>query len=222
MTLPALAIPGRMTGIPKWLRVAGWSMVLCLPLPAQARDFSPGPVGTRLHATPDLAQAVTHDPTLSEPYAISLTLALGVWPDAPVFAMRFDGPYALVIHADRHGLSADGRTLRVADRVLGNVPEGIGRNVTATALPGPLAVSVPLVGADESRARLERTLGGAVGAAGRCRRVPGRVPGLSGHRHLLTVAGRGRAVRGSARSSATSPPITRPRTRNPGRPTSGC
>jgi hypothetical protein len=119
-----------------------------LPTPALGWDFAATPVCTLSHETAELTLSVTYDPSLPEPYAIDLTLADGAtWPAGPVFAIAFDGAWPLTIRTDRHRLSEDGRTLTVTDTGFGNVLDGIGRNRTATALLGGLAVAVPLDGA---------------------------------------------------------------------------
>ena len=124
-----------------------WLWLLLIPAPALAWDFTPTPVCTLSHETPEVAVAVTYDPTLPEPYAIAMTLTQGTWPDVPVFALQFVGPYGLVIQTDRHVLSDQGRTLTVTDTGFGNVLDGIGLNRMAIALVGPAVMPVPLDGA---------------------------------------------------------------------------
>ena len=98
------------------------------------------------HATPDADIRLTYDPAMPE-YTITIRLRDGAWPDAPVFAMRFDGPQGRTISTDRHARSADGAALTVTDRGFGNVLDGLQFNDTATALAGDTAVAVPLEGA---------------------------------------------------------------------------
>jgi len=114
--------------------------------PAAAWEFTGTPVCTLSHATEEVEVVVTFDPAIPE-YAIALTLADGVWPVAPVFAITFDGGWPLTIQTDRHVLSDDARTLTVRDTGFGNVLDGIGRNGMATALLPGVAVAVPLTGA---------------------------------------------------------------------------
>ncbi len=122
--------------------------LLLLATPAAAWEFSPEPVCTLSHATPEAALTITHDPGRPEPYAIAITLA-GPWPDTPIFAIRYDGPWPLTISTDRHRRSADGQTLTVADQGFGNVLNGLEFNATATALAGAAAVAFDLTGAAE-------------------------------------------------------------------------
>jgi hypothetical protein len=117
-----------------------------LAAPAPAWEFTDVPVCTLSHATPEVAVAVTFDPAIGE-YAIALTLSSGVWPEAAVFAIAFDGGWPITIRTDRHQISDDGRTLTVRDTGFGNVLDGIGRNRVATALLPGLAVALPLDGA---------------------------------------------------------------------------
>jgi hypothetical protein len=123
------------------------AIALCLAAaPAAAWEFTDSPVCTLSHVAPDVSVDVTFDPSIAE-YAIALTLADGVWPDGPIFAITFDGGWSLTIQTDRHTLSEDGRTLTVRDTGFGNVLDGIGRNSIATALLTGMAVSVPLIDA---------------------------------------------------------------------------
>lgn len=118
-----------------------------LASPAAAWEFASSPVCTLSHDTGDVAVTVTKDPSLPEPYAIALTLADGTWPEVPVFAIQFVGPFGLVIQTDRHALSEDGRTLTVTDTGFDNVLDGIGLNRTAIMLVGPAVMPVDLDGA---------------------------------------------------------------------------
>lgn len=87
---------------------------------------------------------LTYDPGLPR-YTITLTRDGTPWPEAPVFALRFDGPRPNLITTDRH--VTDGTTLSVADRGFGNVLDGLQFNETATALTGGAAVDFSLAGA---------------------------------------------------------------------------
>lgn len=113
---------------------------------AAAWEFTDRPVCTLSHETPEMSVVVTFDPAIPE-YAIALTLAEGVWPVTPVFAIVFDGGWPITIQTDRHVVTDAGRTLTVRDSGFGNVLDGIGRNRTATAMAPGLAVGVPLEGA---------------------------------------------------------------------------
>lgn len=90
---------------------------------------------------------MTYDPTLPL-YTVTVRRD-AAWPDAPIFAMRFDGPAGLTISTDRHILSDDGRALTVTDRGFGNVLNGLQFNETVTALLGDAEVQFPLAGAPE-------------------------------------------------------------------------
>lgn len=108
--------------------------------PALAWEFSPTPICTLRSAGPVDAK-ITFDGAL---YALHLTRA-GGWPDAPVFAIRFNGEVPLTITTTRHVI--DGITLTVTDRGFGNVLNGLQYNQTATALIGGLSVPLDLTGA---------------------------------------------------------------------------
>lgn len=114
--------------------------------PAAAWEFSPTPVCTLSHATPEADLRVTYDPRQEQPYAIAISRQQP-WQDATTFSMRFDGPRGLTITTDRQRLSDDGRTLTVTDRGFGNVLNGLEFNTTATALFGDTEVPFPLDGA---------------------------------------------------------------------------
>lgn len=120
-------------------------VLLLLATPAGAWEFTRIPTCTLSQDDGATEVAVTYDPTLPE-YAIRLTRKQP-WPEAPVFALRFDGPYGLTISTDRHELSDGGRTLTVRDKGFGNVLRGMAFNHVATALSGTAAVPFPLAGA---------------------------------------------------------------------------
>ena len=128
------------------LSLAFIAAILPLATPALAWEFSDVPVCTLSHATPEVSVAVTFDPAIAE-YAITLTLADGVWPKGAVFAIAFEGGWPITIQTDRHQLSDDGRTITVRDSGFGNVLDGIGRNSRATAMLPGRAMTVPLDGA---------------------------------------------------------------------------
>lgn len=120
-------------------------LLLALPLPAAAWDFTPVPVCTIAHDTATARWTVTYDPSTGI-YAIAITRTDGIWPDAPLFGIRFDGPGALTITTDRQTLTNGGTTLTVTDRGFGNVLAGLERNATATATTGTTSETVALGG----------------------------------------------------------------------------
>ncbi len=117
-----------------------------LASPASAWEFSATPVCTILEDTEALSIRVTFDPTLAQPYAITLTRPTP-WPESETFGLRFDGLAAMTIGTSRHQLSADGKTLTVTDTGFDNVLDGLAYNATATALAGETQVPVDLTGA---------------------------------------------------------------------------
>lgn len=124
--------------------------LICLFLsasPVFAWDFTPGLPCVLRHQTPEAEIELTYDPT--QPLYTLSVRQTEAWPGAPVFAMRFDGPAGLTISTDRHALSADGRTVSVADRGFGNVLNGLQFNNGATALLGDKEIRFPLDGAAE-------------------------------------------------------------------------
>lgn len=118
-------------------------LALLAATPLHAWEFSATPICTLTHATQDTIVRVTYDPRVPE-YAIRLTRTAAAWPDAPVFALRFDGPRGHTISTTRHRLSEGGTTLTVTDTGFGNVLDGLELNDTATALIGTAQVAVPL------------------------------------------------------------------------------
>ena len=121
-------------------------ILACLASPVAAWEFSPQPICTLRHDTPDVAVRVTYDARVPV-YEITLTLAQGTWPDSASFAIAFTGGRALTIGTDRHKVSADRRTLSVKDSGFGNVLNGIEFNSQAQARAGDAAVTIPLAGA---------------------------------------------------------------------------
>jgi hypothetical protein len=77
---------------------------------------------------------LTYDPSLPE-YTIAIRLS-EPWPEAAVFAMRFEGPRGNMISTSRHVLSEDGLTLSVRDRGFGNVLDGLEFNVSCAGRRG--------------------------------------------------------------------------------------
>ena len=119
---------------------------LTLASPVAAWEFSPIPVCTLSDARTAAKVVVTWDPKRAEPYAIDVT-GPATWPNAPVFALRFDGHRSLIISTDRQRISDDGRTLTVTDTGFGNVLDGLEFNDVATAILDASKMSVPLDGA---------------------------------------------------------------------------
>ena len=115
--------------------------------PAQAWEFTPSPVCTLTETTPDATLTVTYDSSLPE-YAIAITLAAGVWPDATGFGMVFAGGNPIEIGTNRQVISGDGRTLTVRDSGFGNVLDGLQFNTRAYAIAGDLTVPFDLTGID--------------------------------------------------------------------------
>jgi len=135
----------------------GWmSLALCLTAShVVAWEFAETDICTLRHEAEAVEVVVTYDPRVPE-YAITLTLAEGVWPEAAVFAIVFEGGWPLTIQTDRHVVDEGGRRLTVRDSGFGNVLDGIGRNSIATAVVPGLAVPVPLGGAAEPLAAFRR------------------------------------------------------------------
>lgn len=129
------------------LRPALAFVMLASAAPAQAWEFTPG-LPCRLHHTEgDIDVTLTFDPT--QPlYSVTVTQPQP-WPEADVFAMRFDGPAPLAIGTDRHQLDPTGRSVTVTDTGFGNVLNGLQFNDAATATLGDRSVSVSLEGAAE-------------------------------------------------------------------------
>jgi len=112
--------------------------------PAIAWEAKLGQVCELIHDEGAASVRLTFDPTIPE-YTISITLNRA-WSEAPIFAIRFDGPRGLTISTKDHALSANGTTLTVRDRGFDNVLNGIEFNETATALVGDQGVTVSLNG----------------------------------------------------------------------------
>jgi hypothetical protein len=121
-------------------------LLVLLPGPLSAWEFTPSPICTLNHADDAVAVVVTYDPAVPE-YTISLTLSEGAWPRAPRFAIAFEGAGGLVITTDRHERSEDGRTLSVKDRGFGNVLLGLESGGLGVARAGGTAASFALDGA---------------------------------------------------------------------------
>ena len=119
---------------------------LGLATPVSAWEFSALPVCTLSHDAGAAAWEVTYDPD-DRLYAIAITLAEGAWPEAPAFAIRFEGGRNLTISTDQLRLSDAGATLTVTDTGFGNVLDGLEFNATALATVGTAGVTASLDGA---------------------------------------------------------------------------
>ncbi|MEJ6402789.1 excinuclease ABC subunit B [Yoonia sp. 2307UL14-13] len=114
-------------------------LLTCLATPLSAWEFRSDPICTLARN----GVVVTFDPDLPE-YRIAITLPSGVWPEAPIFGIAFDGVRSFVIQTDRHMLSTDGTTLTVVDRGFGNVLDGLEFGTRAVAFAGEASVNIPL------------------------------------------------------------------------------
>jgi hypothetical protein len=124
-------------------------LIACLALaasPAWAWEFTADPLCTLTWDAAESGIVVTYDPRGPE-YAITLRRATP-WPDAPVFAIRFEGVRGMTISTSRHRLSEGGRALTVTDRGFGNVLDGLQFNESAVALAGSATLTAPLDGAE--------------------------------------------------------------------------
>ncbi|WP_092776310.1 hypothetical protein [Jannaschia pohangensis] len=114
--------------------------LIVLPGGAQAWSFAPTPICTLSQAAFGLDTQVTFDPSQGL-YTLTLTRPQG-WPEAPVFAIRFDGASPLTISTDRHRV--EGTRIVVTDSGFGNVLSGLEANTTATATVGDVSVRIDL------------------------------------------------------------------------------
>lgn len=128
--------------------------------PAFAWEFTPDPVCTVTHDTPQAALRLTYDPRIPE-YAITLTQLGQVWADGPIFAMRFDGPRPIVISTNRHVLSDGNTAVTVTDSGFGNVLDGLEFNDTAVASVDGTQLDLPLAGAARAIAAFRACASGA-------------------------------------------------------------
>ena len=134
---------------------------LLLASPASAWvATSEGPVCRLSHEMDTGSVEVVHDPRRALPYSIEVT-SDEPWTDAPVFAMRFDGPGQMTISTDRHILSDDASSLTVMDRGFGNVLAGLENNFVAMAVLGNFAITIPLKGAPPEVAKFRSCAVGA-------------------------------------------------------------
>jgi hypothetical protein len=127
LTLPALILAAGLGPAHAWQ--AGVEGALC----------------TLDHSGAEAEVRLTYDPSLPE-YTIAIRVA-EPWPEAAVFAMRFDGPQGRMISTGRHSLSGDGLTLSVSDRGFGNVLDGLEFNEVALAASGETVIAIDLEGA---------------------------------------------------------------------------
>lgn len=127
------------------------TLLLLLASPAAAWEFAATPICTLSDTSDNAAVTVTYDPAITE-YAITVSLADGMWPDAPVFGMAFGGERPINIQTDRFAISDDGRSLTVTDRGFGNVLNGLEFNTRAYAVLGDLTVPIPTAGIDPAMA----------------------------------------------------------------------
>ncbi|MEM8728733.1 MAG: excinuclease ABC subunit B [Pseudomonadota bacterium] len=121
-------------------------LLICIPLPALAWEFSPLPLCTLSHDTEDAQLVITHDPRVPE-YRLDLALTGAPWAASPSFGMTFQGGAALTIGTSRHMI--DGSNLQVRDQGFGNVLNGLEYNSTATAFTEQQTVTFSLDGAAE-------------------------------------------------------------------------
>lgn len=122
--------------------------LLLVAAPATAWEASSdGPVCRLDHELKDGNVTVSYDPRKDQPYAIDLDRQNGPWADAPVFALRFDGPGQRTISTDRHQLSDGNDRLTVTDKGFGNVLSGLATNFVAIAMLGEQSLIIPLTGA---------------------------------------------------------------------------
>ena len=124
---------------------------------------STGPVCLLSHDTGEALVQVSHDPRNAMAYSIHLKYAQSAWSDAPLFAIRFEGPGALTISTDRHRLIDQKAGLVVSDSGFGNVLRGLEANHTALAILGDQTMAIPLDGAAPEVAKFRAcTLGAGV------------------------------------------------------------
>lgn len=127
------------------IRIASLSLIASS---AAAWEYSPTQICTLSHEGDSGSVVVTYDPMLGD-YAISLTRANGLWPDAPVFGILFAGPRQIQIGTDRHRVSDDQRTITATDKGFGNVLDGLEYNNFAIAQAGDVLFRFDLTDAAE-------------------------------------------------------------------------
>ncbi len=122
--------------------------MVALAAPAAAWEArTDGPVCLLIHEEDNARVEVSHDPRRDLAYAIRLENLEEAWGEAPVFAIRFEGPSRLTISTDRHTLSANDTALTVTDHGFGNVLDGIEFNQIGIAILGDQSLAFPLSGA---------------------------------------------------------------------------
>lgn len=131
-----------------WSRIACLALALgCAALPARAWVAGvDGAICTLEHRAEGVEVRLTHDPSLPL-YTIAIRLDRP-WPEAPVFAIRFEGPRGLTISTRRHAVDDGGRRLSVADTGFGNVLDGLQFGDRALAVAGDRVVTIDLAGAE--------------------------------------------------------------------------
>ncbi|PWK57994.1 hypothetical protein [Roseicyclus mahoneyensis] len=130
--------------------------LLSLTLATTAHGWQAGHDGaicTLTHSEDGVEVRLTHDP--GPPLWTIAVRGPEPWPEAPSFAIAFLGGAELTISTDRHTLSADGRTINVADRGFGNVLAGLSGNAHAVFRAGGAELSVSLEGAAPEVAAFE-------------------------------------------------------------------
>jgi hypothetical protein len=123
-----------------------FTLLILLPVPAAAWNFSATPMCTLTHQAETAEIAITYDPDKPE-YALFITLRDGTWDDAPTFGMAFAGGRRIDLTTRQHDLSADGATLSVRDSGFGNVLDGLEFNAAVFSTSGGTVVQADLDGA---------------------------------------------------------------------------
>jgi hypothetical protein len=119
-------------------------LMLLIPLPASAWEFTPDPVCTLSNENSAARVVITYTPE-NGLYALSLTRRSGAWQASPRFGIAFSGGIGLTIGTARHQI--DGARLTVTDRGFGNVLNGLEINSLARAFTDSQSLDIPLVGA---------------------------------------------------------------------------
>lgn len=128
-------------------RLASWLVVALWTAPAAAWEVTvEDGLCVLSHEGATLDLRLTFDPNIPL-YTIDLAQETE-WVPAPVFGIRFAHPVReLTITTDRHSLSQDRRSVAVSDSGFGNVLDGLETHLSATAILGDQAVTLPLTGA---------------------------------------------------------------------------
>lgn len=142
-----------------WRLIGSLVLTSFLATTAQAWEFTPGLPCVVTHRTPTSEIELTFDPNVP---LYSITIMRDTpWPQAAIFAMRFEGPNGLSISSNRQQFSADRRALTVTDRGFGNVLDGLQYNDRAIAALGDVEVAFPLEEAADAVAAFRQCRGGA-------------------------------------------------------------